>query len=49
MAYNINVVHCHKTGKVRGLLCFNCNTGIGKLKDDIELLKRAVEYLERNL
>ena len=37
--------HCHKTGKVRGLLCFDCNTGIGKLKDDPSLLLTAYEYL----
>jgi hypothetical protein len=40
------VDHCHDTGQVRGLLCFDCNTGIGKLKDSIELLKKALQYLE---
>jgi hypothetical protein len=38
--------HCHKTGKVRGLLCQNCNRGIGLLGDDIERLKSAIKYLE---
>lgn len=33
---------------IRGLLCFACNTGIGKLKDDIEVLKNAIGYLEWN-
>ena len=33
---------------VRGLLCFNCNTALGKLKDDVESLKRAVSYLTRS-
>jgi len=37
--------HCHKTGKLRGLLCFNCNTGIGLFKDDPERLLSAVSYL----
>ena len=37
--------HCHTTGKVRGLLCFDCNTGIGKLKDDPSLLLTAYKYL----
>lgn len=41
-----HVDHCHKTGKVRGLLCGNCNSGIGNLRDDVQLLKRAIQYLE---
>lgn len=39
------VDHCHDTGKIRGLLCSNCNTGIGNLRDSKELLQRAIEYL----
>lgn len=42
------VDHCHTTKKVRGLLCTNCNMAIGKFQDNIEYLKRAVEYLERD-
>src|SRR3990167_545133 len=42
------VDHCHKTKKVRGLLCLNCNHGIGKFKDSIHLLKKAIEYLRIN-
>jgi hypothetical protein len=41
------VDHCHKTGIIRGLLCKGCNTGIGNFKDDINIMKRAIEYLER--
>lgn len=40
--------HCHITGKIRGILCRDCNTGIGSLQDDPNLLRNAVQYLERN-
>lgn len=39
------VDHCHNSGKVRGLLCMNCNQGIGKFKDEPERLRRAAEYI----
>ena len=40
-----SVDHCHTTGKVRSLLCGNCNTGIGLLQEDEEVMKRAIEYI----
>lgn len=44
---NLLVVdHCHVTGKVRGLLCHNCNRALGLLKDNPENLKRALNYLK---
>ena len=39
------VDHCHTTGKVRGLLCGECNLAIGKLKDNVQNLKNAIKYL----
>ena len=42
------VDHDHTTGKIRGLLCNHCNTGLGKFKDKVELLDVAIEYLKRN-
>ena len=40
-----HIDHNHKTGEVRHLLCHFCNSGLGYFKDDIELLKKAIEYL----
>jgi len=43
---SLAVDHDHKTGRVRGLLCSDCNTGIGKLKDDPKVLQSAIQYLK---
>lgn len=42
---NFNIDHDHETGKVRGLLCNGCNTGLGLLKDSISNLQSAILYL----
>lgn len=39
------VDHCHKTGKIRGLLCNRCNLSIGKFEDNIEIIKSVILYL----
>jgi len=43
---NLCVDHNHTSGKIRGLLCDRCNNGLGRFDDDIELLKKAIKYLE---
>ena len=43
------VDHDHKSGAIRGLLCSDCNTGIGKLKDDPKVLRLAAQYLDFHL
>lgn len=45
---NFAVDHCHSTGKVRGLLCNQCNRAIGMLGDTPESVLRAYEYLKKN-
>lgn len=42
---NFKVDHCHKTGKVRGLLCDKCNMALGLFKENTESIKNILNYL----
>lgn len=42
-----HIDHCHKTGKIRGLLCRHCNYGLGNFKDKKQNLTNALKYLEK--
>ena len=42
------VDHDHKTGKVRGLLCKNCNIALGLVNDDTDLIQKMINYLSTN-
>lgn len=44
----LHVDHCHSTGKVRGLLCSNCNTALGLLKDDSHIIANLLTYLKES-
>ena len=44
---SLAVDHCHTTGKVRGLLCGNCNRFLGQIDDDINTAERLLEYLNK--
>lgn len=43
-SYHID--HCHKSNRVRGILCSSCNLGLGMFRDDVDVLKVATKYLE---
>jgi len=43
---HLHVDHCHRSGKVRGILCNKCNTMLGHVDDSVETLLSAARYLE---
>jgi Recombination endonuclease VII len=43
----LRVDHCHETGKIRGLLCHNCNVAIGHLGDNLSTMQNAISYLAK--
>jgi hypothetical protein len=46
---NLCIDHCHKTGKIRKILCRKCNSGLGMFNDDIELIEKALKYMNDHL
>tara|TARA_R100000700_G_C3173803_1_gene148367 strand:- start:1864 stop:2295 length:432 start_codon:yes stop_codon:yes gene_type:complete len=44
---SLHLDHCHTTKEFRGWLCESCNTGLGKLGDNLEGVQKAVSYLKR--
>lgn len=47
--FDVKTDHCHKTSKVRGLLCGKCNSALGLLKENITTLKNMIKYIKDNL
>lgn len=45
---NLFIDHDHVTGQIRGLLCNNCNSALGKFKDSPKLLENAITYLKKH-
>ena len=41
-----HIDHSHKTGRNRGLLCDDCNLGLGRFKDSVRILRNAIKYLK---
>lgn len=46
--FRLHIDHCHDTGIIRGLLCHNCNVGIGNLRHDENIMHRAIDYLKKH-
>ena len=45
LKYKLCVDHCHKTNKIRGLICMACNKALGLMLDDTQILQSAINYL----
>ncbi len=44
---SFHIDHCHSSKEIRGLLCGNCNLGLGHFQDDVKLLQSAISYLSK--
>lgn len=42
------VDHCHKSNKIRGLLCVSCNIALGLVKDNSDILNKMIDYLKNS-
>lgn len=45
-SYRLHIDHCHNSREIRGLLCINCNNGLGRFQDNPTILRAAATYLE---
>jgi len=48
LPYQLAVDHCHKTNKVRQLLCSRCNRALGMIDDNIELMQKMIDYVQNH-
>ncbi|OHB69014.1 MAG: hypothetical protein A2W17_09665 [Planctomycetes bacterium RBG_16_41_13] len=42
----LHIDHCHKSGKVRALICAHCNKALGLFKENVKSLQNAIDYIE---
>jgi hypothetical protein len=47
-SYKISYDHCHISGKFRGWLCMKCNTALGLVGDNVDILNKLIDYLKRD-
>ncbi len=43
----LGIDHCHKTGRLRGLLCTRCNSGLGFFRDSYKIMEGAIKYIKK--